>query len=130
MSQNVDVIQGAYAAFARGDVPAVLGAMDPQVEWTEAEGFPYPGTFVGPDAVLQGVFVPLGTEWDGYKVEPSEILDAGDAVVGLGHYSGRYKATGKEFRAPFAHVFRLKDGKIVSFVQYTDTALVQTALQE
>ncbi|MEX0801612.1 MAG: nuclear transport factor 2 family protein [Dehalococcoidia bacterium] len=130
MSQNVDVIRGVYAAFARGDVPAVLGAMDPQVEWTEAEGFPYPGTFVGPDAVLQGVFAPLGTEWDGYKVEPSEILDAGDAVVGLGHYSGRYKATGKEFRAPFAHVFRLKDGKIVGFVQYTDTALIQTALQE
>jgi ketosteroid isomerase-like protein len=38
---NVDVIKNAYEAFGRGDVPAVLGAMDPEIEWHEAEGNPY-----------------------------------------------------------------------------------------
>jgi ketosteroid isomerase-like protein len=71
----------------------------------------------------------LGSEWDGFRAEPDEVLDAGDTVVGLGYYSGRYKATGKEFRAQFAHVFKLRDGKIVKFQQYTDTALVQAALR-
>jgi len=129
MSKNIETIRGLYAAFAKGDIPAVLGAMDPQVEWMEAEGFPYAGTYVGPDAVLQGVFMRLGTEWDGYQAAADEVLDVGDTVVGLGHYSGRYKATGKEFRAPFAHVFRLRDGKIVKFQQYTDTAVVQATLR-
>jgi ketosteroid isomerase-like protein len=126
---NADTIRRLYDDFGKGDIPAVLGAMDPQIEWKEADGFPYPGTYVGPDAVLQGVFMRLGTEWDGYQAVADEVLDAGDTVVGLGHYSGRYKATGKEFRAPFAHVFRLRDGKIVRFQQYTDTALVQAALR-
>jgi hypothetical protein len=27
------------------------GALDPAIEWTEAEGFPYGGTYVGRDAV-------------------------------------------------------------------------------
>ncbi len=61
---NVATIKGVYDAFARGDVPAILGMMDPNISWTEAEGFPYAGTYSGPDAVLQGVFMPLGTEWD------------------------------------------------------------------
>ena len=126
---NAETIQAVYDAFGKGDIPNVLAAMDPKVEWIEAEGFPYAGTYVGPDAVLQGVFMRLGTEWDGYQAAPDEVLDAGDTIVGLGHYSGRYKATGKEFRAPFAHVFNLRDGKIVRFRQYTDTALFQAALR-
>ena len=126
---NAETIQAVYDAFGKGDIPNVLAAMDSKVEWIEAEGFPYAGTYVGPDAVLQGVFMRLGTEWDGYQAAPDEVLDAGDTIVGLGHYSGRYKATGKEFRAPFAHVFNLRDGKIVRFRQYTDTALFQAALR-
>jgi ketosteroid isomerase-like protein len=126
---NTETIQAVYDAFAKGDIPNVLAAMDPKIEWIEADGFPYPGTYVGPDAVLQGVFMRLGTEWDGYQAAPDEVLDAGDTIVGLGHYSGRYKATGKEFRAPFAHVFNLRDGKIVRFRQYTDTVLIQAALR-
>jgi ketosteroid isomerase-like protein len=41
MSQNVDVIRGAYDAFAEADVPAVLAAMAPDVVSNEAENFPY-----------------------------------------------------------------------------------------
>ena len=129
MTNNADIIRNVYDAFGKGDIPTVLGSMDPNVEWREADGFPYAGTYAGPDAVLQGVFMRLGSEWDGFRAEPDEVLDAGDMVVGLGYYSGRYKATGKEFRAQFAHVFKLRDGKIVKFQQYTDTALVQAALR-
>jgi len=63
----LDAVRSGYAAFARGDVPAVLGLLDPRVEGTEAAGFPYPGTFVGPEAVLHGVFMKLGTEWEGWS---------------------------------------------------------------
>jgi ketosteroid isomerase-like protein len=60
---NLNIIQGTYAAFAKGDVPGVLGVMDADISWTEAEGFPYGGTYHGPNAVLEGVFMRLGTEW-------------------------------------------------------------------
>lgn len=61
---NGDIVRGLYEAFGRGDVPAVLGVLDENIEWTEAEGFPYGGTFHGPQAVLENVFMKLGTEWE------------------------------------------------------------------
>lgn len=126
---NVDLIKRAYAAFAKGDVPTVLGLLSPEISWTEAEGFPYGGTFIGPKAVLENVFLRLGTEWDGFAAVPEEFIDGGDSVVALGKYSGTYKATGKSFQADFAHVWKMKDGQAVKFVQYVDTALVQRALE-
>ena len=128
-SQNLNTIQGAYAAFAKGDVPGVLGVMDAEIAWTEAEGFPYGGTYNGPNAVLEGVFMRLGKEWDGYAAVPAQFIDGGDTIVSLGTYSGTYKATGKSFRADFAHVWTFRNGKVVRFVQYTDTLLVSRALQ-
>lgn len=125
---NVDIVRGAYAAFAKGDVPGVLGILDPNVAWTEADGFPYAGTYNGPDAVLNGVFMKLGAEWDGFSAVPDDFIAEGDKVVSVGYYSGKYKATGKSFRTNFAHVWTLNNGKAVKFQQYTDTAKVQEAL--
>lgn len=123
MGTTLDVVRGIYAAFAKGDIPAVLAALAPDVRWTEAEGGPYGGVSVGPQAVLDDVFMKLGGEWDGFAAVPAEFIADGDTVVALGEYSGTYKATGKGFRAPFAHVWRFRDGKAAEFQQYTDTAV-------
>lgn len=125
---NVDIIKGAYDAFAKGDIPAVLDVLDKDVIWTEMEGFPYGGVYVGPERVLNGVFMRLGTEWNGFQAKPDEFLQSDDRVVALGHYEGTYKTTGKGMRVPFAHVWTLRDGKVVKFVQYTDTHLVSKVL--
>lgn len=128
MISNLDTIRCLCEAFARGDVPAVLAALAQDVSWTEAEGFPYGGTYSGPDAVLAGVSMRLGTEWEGYAAVPHEFVAQGDTVVSLGEYSGEYKATGRRFTASFAHVWHLKNGKVVRFRQCTDTAVVQRSL--
>ena len=129
MASNLEQARGVYAAFAAGDIPAVLAVFAPDIEWTEAEGGPYGGVFHGPEGVLENVFMKLGGEWDGYAAIPSEFVADGDTVVVLGEYSGTYRATGKHFRAPFAHAWRFKDGKAVRFQQYTDTAVHQRPLQ-
>jgi uncharacterized protein len=126
---NLNSVRAVYDAFAKGDIPAVLGFLSPDIEWTEAEGFPYGGTYVGPKAVLEGVFMRLGGEWEGFAAVPHEFIDGGDSVVALGKYSGTYKSTGKSFQANFAHVWKVEDGKAVRFVQYVDTLLVTQALQ-
>ncbi len=129
MTGYSDTIANLYVAFGRGDVPTVLAAFAPNISWTEAEGFPYGGTYVGPDAVLQNVFAKLGSEWNGFAAVPHELIASADTVVALGEYSGTYKATGKSFKAPFAHVWKFGAGQIISFRQHTDTAVVQRALQ-
>jgi len=124
MSQeNVQLIRGVYEAFGRGDIPAVLAQMDQSIEWNEAENFIYAdrNPYVGPQAVLEGVFTRLGAEWEGFTVTPEELLDAGDRVVALGTYSGINKATGSAVRAQFAHVWGVRGGRVMSFQQYTDT---------
>jgi len=125
---NAELIRGLYEAFAAGDIPTVMGALDENISWTEAEGFPYGGTYVGPVAVAENVFIKLGTEWDGFAVVPERIVDSGETVVGLGNYSGTFKETGKSMKVPFAHVWDIRDGKVVKFVQHTDTAMVAKAL--
>jgi uncharacterized protein len=121
--ENVAVVRGIYDAFAAGEIGAVLGAMSPDIEWNEAEGFPYAdgNPYVGPQAIAEGVFARCGSEWDGFTVAIDEVLDAGDTVIALGRYLGTYKATGKPVRAQLAHVWRIADGKAVRFQQYADT---------
>ena len=126
---HLNSVQDVYDAFARGDIPAVLGFLSSDINWTEAEGFPYGGTYIGPHAVLEGVFMRLGTEWEGFTAVPDEFIDGGDAIVVLGKYGGTYKATGKSIQANFAHVWQLREGKAIRFVQYVDTLIVQRALQ-
>ena len=131
MSQaNVDLIQSLYAAFARGDGPAVLASMDPAIVWNEAENFLYAdrNPYVGHAAVAEGIFFRLATEWDHFQALPSEFLDAGDTVVVLGYYKAAYKATGAPLNAQFAHIWRLRDAKITAFQQYTDTAQAARAV--
>ncbi len=131
MSQeNVAVIAGMYAGFAAGDVAAVLGPMDPQIEWNEAENFPYAdrNPYIGPDAVAEGVFGRIGAEWEGFGVTEIELVDGGDVVLAMGRYVGTYIATVESISAQFAHVWRLRDGKVVRFQQYADTAQVNAAV--
>ncbi|CAN5486683.1 nuclear transport factor 2 family protein [soil metagenome] len=125
---NSQIIEGVYKSFATGDIPGLLGTFDENIEWTEAEGFPYGGTYTGANAILENVFMKLGGEWEGFAAVPDEILDAGDNIVALGNYSGKFNTTGKSMTVPFAHVWTLQDGKIVKFVQYTDTLKVSEAL--
>lgn len=126
---NLDSVKAVYQAFAKTDIPSVIGFLSPEIDWTEAEGFPYGGTYHGPHAVLSGVFMRLGSEWKGFAVVPDEFIDGGETVVALGKYSGTYKATGKSFQANFAHVWKIQDGKAVRFIQYVDTLVVHRALQ-
>lgn len=125
---NADIVKSVYDLFAKGEIPAILDLFDKDVIWTEMEGFPYGGTYVGAGAILNGVFMRLGTEWNDFQAIPDEFLKSDDRVVALGHYQGTYKTTGKGMRVPFAHVWTLRDGKVVKFVQYTDTLLVSKVL--
>jgi uncharacterized protein len=128
MGANLELIRATYEGSSEHNGQNLLAALAPDATWTEAEGFPYAGTYNGPDAIIAGVFHRLATEWIGYKAEAHSFLEDGNRVVAFGVYSGVYKATGKPMRAAFAHLYELKTGKIASMVQYVDTLVVSRAL--
>lgn len=129
MNPNLETAKAVYAAFAAGDIPGVLGRLAPDVRWTEAAGGPYGGVSIGPQAVLDNVFMKIGAEWDGFAAVPRQFVCEGDTVVALGEYSATFKATGKSFRSPFAHVWRFQDGVAVEFTQHVDTVLHRQPMQ-
>jgi uncharacterized protein len=129
VNADVDVIKAHYAASDRGDLPGMLAPLADDVRWTEMAGFPYAGTYVGPDAVRDGVFGRLAAEWDGYTATVDEVFGTGEGVVfGIGTYSGTFRATGRPMQARFVHVWRLSDGQVRRFEQFTDTTAVRTAM--
>jgi hypothetical protein len=123
MDKNGDIVKALYDAFGRGDVPAVLGAFDPRIQWREAESFLYAdgNPYEGPQAVAEGVFQRIVSDVESFAVLPERFIEAGDTIVAEGRYRGTLKRTGTLVDAQFAHVWQLRDGKVVRFQQYTDT---------
>jgi ketosteroid isomerase-like protein len=123
-SSNAERVRGLYDAFAKGDIPTVMGAFDPNIVWMEAENINYSdrNPYRGPQAVLEGVFMRIGQDWNGFKVNVQQVVDGGDTVVVMGRYNATNKMTNQPLDAQFAHVWWFKDGKIVRMQQYADTA--------
>lgn len=127
---NIDLVRGLYAAFSKGDVPAFLAHLDPQIRWNEAEGFPYAdgNPYVGPDAVVGGVFQRLAEDWQDFRVDVGEIVGGGDVVTMFGRYKARHTTSGKDLDVQAAHTWWIRDGKVVRFQQMVDTAGVAAAI--
>ncbi|MDO6387748.1 nuclear transport factor 2 family protein [Uliginosibacterium sp. 31-12] len=128
MKTNLQIVTEHYAASARQDLAAMMADVSPEVAWTEMAGFPCAGTWIGPDQVIANVFAVLDSEWEGYSFALEQIIDGGEQLVGIGTYSGTYRKTGKPMQARVTHVWRLSEGKIVRFEQFTDTLLVARAM--
>ena len=121
---NASIIDNLYKAFASGDMPAVLGAMDAKIVWNEAEGNAYAdgNPYIGPDAVLKGVFTRVGEEHEYFNLANIELHDmSNNQVLATLRYQGKLKKNGATFDAQVAHLWTLKDGKVVAFQQYVDT---------
>jgi ketosteroid isomerase-like protein len=119
--QSEDIIRGLYEAFAHGDVPSVLGAFAPDIEWHEAEGMPYGGVYRGPEAIAENVFGPIATDVEGFAIAPEQLIAAGDTVAAVVRYTGTGKATGKALDLGVVHVWDVHDGKVARFRQFADT---------
>ncbi|WP_431136153.1 ester cyclase [Psychroserpens mesophilus] len=122
--ENISIINGLYDAFAKGDIPTVLSGMDAAVVWNEAEsnsladGNPY----LGPAAILNGVFARLGANHEYFKLADIELHEmSNNQVLATLRYDAKNKATGIAYNAQAAHLWTLNGGKVIAFQQYVDT---------
>ena len=122
--ENVSIVQGAYNAFAAGDVDSVLASFDPKIVWNEAENFPYAdgNPYVGGEAIVNGVFARIGAEWDNFHLTDLNFHDMSNNMVFVtGRYQGTYKKNGAALDVQMAHLWTLNNGKVIAFQQYADT---------
>jgi uncharacterized protein len=125
-SKNIVAVRRLYEA--RGNPDIVNTVLAPDVRW-EVEGFPFSGIYQGLNGVAD-FFTRLFGDFEDWHTEPAEIFEAGDRVIGLGLYSARAKATGRTFKARFAHVWTMRDGVIVRLQQCADTVQLAKALRQ
>ena len=126
---NKEIIRGLYESFASGDVAAVTAQFDDEISWTEADGFPLTGTFIGPQAVVENVFMRLGEFSENWGVVVDRLVADGDTVVADGRYTWNHKVSGEPCEVRMAHVWTLSDGKAMTFLQHVDTAVVRELIQ-
>lgn len=129
-SENSALIDGLYKAFATGNIPGVLGAMDANIHWNEAEGNAYAigNPYIGPEAVLNGVFAPIMEDHEYFNLKDIELHEMlNDKVLATLRYDAKTKK-GKTYNAQVAHFWTLKDGKVVAFQQYVDTKKLNEAM--
>lgn len=129
MPTPLEIVRATYEGSSEENGRNLLAALAPDAEWTEAAGLPYAGTYIGPENIIKNVHQRLGSEWQGYRADVDHFYDAGDNVIAQGFYHGTYRATGKSFSASFAHIYTVRAGKIVKFVQIVDSAKVLEAMQ-
>ena len=126
---NLEIIKSTYEGKTSEENGKNLARyVAENISWIEAKGFPYAGTYVGLADITSNVFARLGSEWLNYKFTPEDYITNEDRVVAYGTYSGTYKGTGKYFEARAAHLWKLKDGKIISFEQFVDSHTVNNSM--
>ena len=127
---NLDIMKEAYAAFARGDVAAILAICDPKAEFEIAgpKGIPWAGSYRGPEGAKK-YFAAIEAEADVEAFEPHTFVAEGDKVVVLGVETIRSRRTGRSYETHWVHAFTLADGKIIKFREYCDTATAAEAFR-
>ncbi len=128
-TQNMKVVQDAYAAFGRGDVPGILSLLADGIVWKGVYGaaahVPTSGERRGKAAVDE-FFKLVAQHMTFSSFEPREFVATGNKVVALGHYVGK-TSVGKTFEADFAMVFTVENGKVTMFQEFTDSAAINAA---
>lgn len=129
-SENTKLIQDAYGAFGRGDIPGLLSTLSDDVAWEHAESadIPWADKFKGHDGVMK-FFTALGETVDFLAFEPHTFIADGDTVVVPGREKAKHKTNGREWATDWVHVFTVKHGKVTNFHEYTNTATVATAFR-
>ena len=128
---NTRLIEQAYDNFKRGDIQAVLGLFSEDIEWRlpDIPNVPFGGVRHGREQVAQ-FFASLADSQEVQQFDPQEYIAQGEKVVARGHYAWRVKSTGRTYEGDWAHVFTVRDGKVVAFHEYTDTAAASSAFQQ
>ncbi len=127
VSSKTEIVQQLFDAFNTRDLDAALLLLHPEIVFEPVSGAvlnggePYVGT-----AGMRQYFADVQAHWQQLIVKPVHVRAAGDAVVALGHASG--KSAEPLDDAPATWVFKF-DGDLVTHIRiFSDEHLARQAL--
>lgn len=125
---NKQLVRKVYQSFQSGDIPSVLNSLAADVLWElpEMPNVPFGGTWKGRDEVAR-FFARLADVQEVVEFQPEEFITEGNTVVVLGRFTMQVKATGKQSRSTWAHVWNIHDGQATRVREYVDSLAVSQA---
>lgn len=131
---GTQTIQTIYAAFSRGDVPAILDLVADDVIWDNSavasRECPWNGNFSGKKN-LPGFFGAVGDNLDIKVFEPRSFVESGDNVTVLLRVESTVRRNGRPLVNDVVHAWTIDDaGKVSSYRHYNDTAAELAAWRE
>lgn len=122
--QNVEAVTKIYEAFGRGDIPYIIDQLADDVRWVSHFDpiVPWSGDRSG-KANVPTFFQAIDESVDVLAFEPVEFVAQGDTVVSTGSFRAKVRETGKTDDSPWVFIWKLRDGKVVSYEQFHDPAL-------
>jgi ketosteroid isomerase-like protein len=112
-----EIVRQAFEAFISGDLDAALEFCDPEIVVHDPgrTGRTYRGR-----AELRGFWEEWLENWQEYRVEPQEFIEAGGEIFVHTVQTGQGKLSGIEIGQDLFHVFRVRDEKVVEYRIYAD----------
>jgi uncharacterized protein len=128
-AQNKKILQDIFAETAKGNGRPFVAALAEDVTWTIMGSTSWSRRYRGKKAVLTELLGPLNAQLaNGNTITAHRFIAEGDQVVVEGRGRNTTK-TGKPYQNAYCWVFRLSEGQVVDIVEYTDTALIESALE-
>jgi ketosteroid isomerase-like protein len=130
--ENVGIVRDAAAAYNRGDLDAWSKYCADDIDYRAVEGAPDDHGPIHGKAAMQAYLQDWFDTFDDLKVEPLELIDAGEDVVAVLRFGGRAKLSGVETDLTYAALYTIRDGKIARGREYwtREEALEAAGLSE
>ena len=119
LTAEAEALKEAYAALNRNDIPAMVQAFDPQMEWSDPAASPMAGTYRGLEAV-KAHFAEARATWAEGSCEPERFIVAGDKMVLFVHVRVRLKHELEWREARMTDVYTFRNGKAVQGRSFVD----------
>ncbi|CAM3667958.1 nuclear transport factor 2 family protein [Smaragdicoccus niigatensis] len=117
VSENLRVVEDAYAAFGRGDIPALLSHLTDDIDWavdTESAIAPWHGERHSL-AEVAAFFTDLNNSLEFDEFTPTSMTANDNEVIAVISSRNRSRETGLGGSSTEYHHFTLRDGKICRF---------------
>ena len=126
-SEDAELLRKLYDAWNAGDFEAARPYIHPDIVWRPTGRVPgFEPVYHGPEGVWE-FWQTMMEAWEEMRVEIDRVVEESDRLVVAVHFDAIGKGSGARVELQVAHVWRVVDGKVVSYSAHAtfDEALAQ-----
>ncbi|WP_119422023.1 nuclear transport factor 2 family protein [Desertibaculum subflavum] len=123
MATNIQRVEHIYAAFGAGDIPSILDALHPAIEWEhDASDHGMPWLKLRRGRAEVGKFFETLAAFEFHRFEPLNMTAGGNQVISVIAVDITLKTSGHKIRDLELHLWTFDDqGQVTRFRHMVDT---------